>query len=350
MSKECELLHRILERGKKYNFSFNDERLSKSGIYVFYQEGEIGHGGDRIVRIGQTSKPLFKRLFQHFNGNKDKSIFRKSIGRVILQHEKSRLAEWNTKGTKDENAEAAVSYYIKDNFYFKAIVVEDKKRRDELEKKMIATVAQCTQCKPSKSWFGNISPIAKIRKSGLWQVEDFNGSILNRSDLSEIESRLIKPIFAPFGNIICGFDEPYVNLDSEILILNSCLSVKLCEAEFYYGDERNHFWRILAECFGVPVPEGIEDKKTLLHANKIALWNMILSNDVNGIQPPEIADIAALVAKYHIRKIITNGTKTKELLLEHFPELKNMCAFLPSTSPANGRLDKSVWINTLRNH
>lgn len=193
MSKECEQLHRILGKGKKYNFAFNDARLNKSGLYVFYQIDEFGHGGDRIVRIGQTSKSLCKRLSQHFYGNKDKSIFRKSIGRVILQFEKDRLKEWNEKGTRDADAEAAVSYFLKDNFYFKAIVVEDKKLRDELEKKMIATVSQCNQCKPSVSWFGNISPIAKIRKSGLWQVESFAGNILNQNDLSEIENRLIKP-------------------------------------------------------------------------------------------------------------------------------------------------------------
>lgn len=144
---------------------------------------------------------------------------------------------------------------------------------------------------------------------------------------------------------IQGFD-PYVNDDSEILILGSFSSRQSREQGFYYGNRLNRFWGILAESFGAPVPKSIADKKALLRTGKIALWDVVRSCDCNG-ESREIADIAALVKSYPIRKIITNGARAKELFIEHFPQLESMCIFLPSTSPANVRFDKSVWVNAL---
>ena len=56
------------------------------------------------------------------------------------------------------------------------------------------------------------------------------------------------------------------------LILGSFPSVKSRETDFYYGHPRNRFWATLAEYFSSPVPVTVEDKKSFLAANGIALW------------------------------------------------------------------------------
>lgn len=191
MSWECERLHSIFENGKKFEYGFNGAELHVCGIYVTYESGEVGHGGDRIVRIGKTDVTLYTRFSTHFDGNNRNSIFRKNIGRVFLRNDPQKLEEWNND-TTDAETEAMVSEYIKDHVYFKAIEIADTARRAELEKKMIATVSNCNHCRPSQNWLGNRSPETKIRQSGLWQKQNLLGSILNEADLAEIEQALIK--------------------------------------------------------------------------------------------------------------------------------------------------------------
>jgi hypothetical protein len=89
----CEQLHNILrEKGRRYQTEDikNKKIDTKKGIYILYQENERGHGGDRIVRIGthgtsRDNEEFLSRLTQHFiDENKDRSVFRKHIGRALL--------------------------------------------------------------------------------------------------------------------------------------------------------------------------------------------------------------------------------------------------------------------------
>jgi hypothetical protein len=53
---------------------FDDSPIPLNGIYILFEDGEIAHGTNRIVRIGtHTGKDqLFSRLKQHFiQENKD---------------------------------------------------------------------------------------------------------------------------------------------------------------------------------------------------------------------------------------------------------------------------------------
>lgn len=150
-----------------------------------------------------------------------------------------------------------------------------------------------------------------------------------------------------------GF-EPFVNDDSKLLILGSFPSIKSRKEGFYYGNRQNKFWRILAESFFAEIPKTVEDKKRLLSANGIALWDMVISCDIKGsmdkdIKNPVIADVPALLKSYpSIRNVITNGGTAKSLLLKYYPNVEKICLPLPSTSPANARLNKNVWIEALR--
>jgi len=60
------------------------------------KKGELAHSVDRIVRIGTHTgeNQLCSRLFQHFlTENKDRSIFRKNIGRALLNKDKDLFLE-----------------------------------------------------------------------------------------------------------------------------------------------------------------------------------------------------------------------------------------------------------------
>ena len=209
MSKECEELHNLFNNMKKLSFPFNKNEIPENGIYILFEKGEKAYGVDRIVRIGTHTgnNQLKSRLFQHFlNENKDRSIFRKNIGRAILNKRKDPfLKQWEldltTKEAKDKllnsvnlekqkQIEKEVTEYIQNNFSFIVFPIEDKKKRLEIESKIISTISLCDECKPSENWFGLFSPKEKIRKSGLWLVNELYKEPLNEKDLIKLKSIL----------------------------------------------------------------------------------------------------------------------------------------------------------------
>ena len=202
----CGKLHHLFNNMKEINFPFNEKEIPLNGIYIVFEKGEKGHGLNRIVRIGTHTgeNQLRSRLIQHFvNENKDRSIFRKNIGRALLNKAKdSYLEMWEldltTREAKDKfsssiNAEKQkqiekeVSKYIQDNFSFVVISIEDKDKRLELESKIISTISLCKECKASSSWLGNFSPKEKIRKSGLWLVNELGKKGLSEQDFEELK-------------------------------------------------------------------------------------------------------------------------------------------------------------------
>ncbi len=202
MSSQCEEIHNIFNSMKRFSFPFDEETIPKNGIYVLFEKGEKAHGADRIVRIGTHTgnNQLRSRLKQHFlNENKDRSIFRKNIGRAILNRKKdSFLEKWEldltTKDSKEKfsgkidlekqkQVEKLVSRYIQENFGFVVFQIETKEKRLEFESKLISTVSSCQECKPSEKWFGLFSTREKIRNSGLWQVNELNKDKLSDEDI-----------------------------------------------------------------------------------------------------------------------------------------------------------------------
>lgn len=85
MSAHCAELHALVQRGARHTFPFEARGLPSNGIYVLFELGEECHGGNRIVRVGthRGQGQLPSRILQHFVAeNKDRSIFRKNIGRA----------------------------------------------------------------------------------------------------------------------------------------------------------------------------------------------------------------------------------------------------------------------------
>ncbi len=211
MSAICQKIHSHFSLLPRFSFPFDSKKIPANGIYILFEKGEKAHGTDRIVRIGTHtgSNQLPSRLNQHFlMENKDRSIFRKNIGRALLNKNKDTYAEmWErdltTRSAKklykdiidivyQQSIEKQVTDYIQKAFSFCIIQVEDKDKRLSLESKIISTVSLCEECLPSKNWLGLYSPKEKIRESGLWLVnelykEPLNDHLLTKYIISDIK-------------------------------------------------------------------------------------------------------------------------------------------------------------------
>ncbi len=137
---------------------------------------------------------------------------------------------------------------------------------------------------------------------------------------------------------------PFINGDSEILILGSFPSVKSREQDFFYMHPQNRFWAVLARIFddGAFEADCITEKKRALKKHRIALYDVIESCDITGSKDSSItnvkpADIETLIAGTKIRFIALNGKKAASLFKKYNPALNAMAATLPSTSPANAQ-------------
>lgn len=143
-----------------------------------------------------------------------------------------------------------------------------------------------------------------------------------------------------YEHIVHSF-EPVYDKASEILILGTLPSVKSRENNFYYGHKQNRFWKVLATLLKEPVPDTIEEKKAMLLAHRIALWDVIQSCDIKGSSDSSIknvqpTDIGMILEKTNITRIYANGNKAGQLYKRYqFPVTGRKATVLPSTSPAN---------------
>ena len=143
-----------------------------------------------------------------------------------------------------------------------------------------------------------------------------------------------------YEHIVHSF-EPVYDRASEILILGTLPSVKSRENNFYYGHKQNRFWKVLATLLKEPVPETIEEKKVMLLAHRIALWDVIQSCDIKGSSDSSIknvqpTDIGMILEKTNVTQIYANGNKAGQLYKRYqFPVTGIEAMVLPSTSPAN---------------
>lgn len=206
MSKNCNTIHQWFNGMKKCTFPFDKKDIPENGIYILFEKREFAHSTNRIVRIGTHTghNQLRSRLFQHFlKENKDRSIFRKNIGRALLNRDKdSFLEKWEldltTRNAKDRHSDSVdfdkqkeiekrVTKFIQDNFSFVVFQIDDKDKRLYFESRIISTVSLCEECKPSENWLGNYSPKEKIRKSGLWIVNELWKTPLTDEDIIELK-------------------------------------------------------------------------------------------------------------------------------------------------------------------
>ena len=134
---------------------------------------------------------------------------------------------------------------------------------------------------------------------------------------------------------------PVYDADSLVLILGTLPSVKSRENHFYYGHKQNRFWKVMADLCGEPVPETIEEKKKMLLAHHIAVWDVIASCDIEGSSDSSIknvtpTDLKQILDHCQIRQIYANGNKAGALYKKYQqPLTERDILVLPSTSPAH---------------
>ena len=105
---------------------------------------------------------------------------------------------------------------------------------------------------------------------------------------------------------------PLYDEESRILILGSLPSVKSREQMFFYGHPQNRFWKVISRVLGEKLPVTIDDKKAMLHAHHIALWDAIYSCDIIGSSDSSIknvtpTDLSKIVEASKVTKVICNG-------------------------------------------
>ncbi|MBF0240355.1 MAG: hypothetical protein HQM12_21830 [SAR324 cluster bacterium] len=211
MNDICKRLHEDFNHLNRFSFPFNPHNTPSNGIYILFEKGERAHGMDRIVRVGTHTgnNQLPSRLQQHFiQENKDRSIFRKNIGRALLnlKHDPF-LQSWEldltSRANKDKYekgidpdkkkaTERSVTEYIQANFSFVVLKLNDKDQRLDLESKLISTVSLCPQCPPSPQWLGQYSPKIKIRESGLWLVNELYKQPLSEGEYQYFKQHMIQ--------------------------------------------------------------------------------------------------------------------------------------------------------------
>lgn len=209
MSEVCARLHALCSSLPRLTFPFDAKGLPKNGVYVLFEQGETAHGGDRIVRVGTHTgaNQLPSRLQQHFlKENKDRSVFRKNVGRALLAKDGDPfLAQWEidlttsaAKATyaalmdreKLSQTEQRVTAYMRRSLSFAVFPVEDKEQRLLWESRLISTVSLCNECRPSDGWLGLSSPKERIRKSGLWLVNELYKQPLSEAELAVLARML----------------------------------------------------------------------------------------------------------------------------------------------------------------
>ena len=203
----CESLHRKLVNFPRFRHGFNLKDIPANGLYFLFENGESAHDCERIVRVGTHTgqNNLPKRLKEHlYTPNKDRSVFRKHIGRSLLARRNDPFLEtWEidltTRKAREQFAhkvdkarlkdiEQEVSDYMNENFSFAVLQVDSKDDRLTVESGLLSAIAACAGCHPSQKWLGLHHPNNVIRECGLWNVQGLNQAPIEQNDIARIFS------------------------------------------------------------------------------------------------------------------------------------------------------------------
>lgn len=135
--------------------------------------------------------------------------------------------------------------------------------------------------------------------------------------------------------------QPVYNEKSRILILGSFPSVKSRENMFFYGHPQNRFWKVVSSVFSCDEPKTTEEKRQFLLSNRIAVWDVIASCDIEGSSDSSIKNVVAndlsrILHVAEIEKIYVNGKTAEKYYNKYIRNvIQREAICLPSTSPAN---------------
>ena len=240
LDETCSWLHSQLESLPMIKVPFDIVKLPLNGIYFFYEQGEYANHGNsvgsiginnntinsRIVRVGTHKENNFRsRISEHFLLNEvtkmkftianpklsDRSIFRKNIGRALLNKENDcYLKIWNIDFlpkdnrlkfnlmrniAKERQIESQITKMLRETFSFRYIPLEGQETRigkEGLESRLIGTISSCSLCQPSNNWLGKYSPIREIRNGKLWLSQYLHSTPLIEQDKIDIATAIEK--------------------------------------------------------------------------------------------------------------------------------------------------------------
>lgn len=141
-----------------------------------------------------------------------------------------------------------------------------------------------------------------------------------------------------------------VDEQTKVLILGSMPGEISLVKQQYYGNERNHFWRIISALFEREIPSDYDGKIQLAKMYGIGLWDVIESCERQGSLDSAIKkevpnNLKDIFEQYQqIELVLFNGGKAfttfkKYFNMADFPQIRFMK--MPSTSPVPGRNVKS---------
>ena len=212
-TRACEAIHDAVMNLPTYTFP-GDVPFA-NGLYFFFEAGEDSpHGRPRITRIGnhpRTQGRLVGRLREHYATRpnaKNGSVFRRYLGGALLRRDgierclapSPGLGHWES-GTASEcetcvGYEERVTSYLRSSLRFACVRIDDQELRNHLERRLIASVAQCRACRPSVGWLGSLSYSGNVRSSGLWNSDHVNGPVATDADIEtfrKLASRSANP-------------------------------------------------------------------------------------------------------------------------------------------------------------
>lgn len=138
--------------------------------------------------------------------------------------------------------------------------------------------------------------------------------------------------------------KPIASPDARVLILGSMPGEASLKAKKYYAHPHNAFWRIMGELIGAGPDQPYEERKRILQAHGMALWDVLKSCDRLGSLDSNIRNevpnnFARFFAAHpHLTHIGLNGGKAaasfRKHAAGHCPE-HVIVTTLPSTSPAH---------------
>jgi TDG/mug DNA glycosylase family protein len=144
---------------------------------------------------------------------------------------------------------------------------------------------------------------------------------------------------------------PVAGESPAVLILGSMPSALSLERRRYYGNERNHFWRLIHAVLEEPESGDYAAAVAMLERRKIALWDVMRSCVRPGsldknIRDEEPNDIAGLLAeKPTIRAVCFNGQAARTVYFKYNRGAEAGTApeylLLPSSSPVPRRTVKT---------
>jgi hypoxanthine-DNA glycosylase len=138
---------------------------------------------------------------------------------------------------------------------------------------------------------------------------------------------------------------PVLHGNTRLLILGSFPGVASLRARQYYAHPRNQFWAIMGRLLGQALPEApYPERIACLRQHRIGLWDIYascvrpgsLDASIRDATPNDLERLQDVAPS--LRLVVHNGAESARRMAEiealGIPALR-----LPSTSPANARID-----------